>query len=225
MRLLAIAALSAVVPVSFALPASASAPGGVHLSNPALVKPVVHAPASPRPRREAAAPEPRRSAPARAKQARLTGTEWPDTYLIYDSTIASSLPANRDVAVYANGKYQASFASVAHSKTVLWIDVTGSNTGCDALDVEPGDASPATAGEWAEQRLNAYPDAIAVIYTMRAEWGATKQAVGKLPAQLRSRVRWWIADPTGKPHILPGSDATQWYWGSTYDISTATNGF
>lgn len=204
-RLLAIAALSAVVPVSSALPASASTPSGAHLSNSALVKSLVPAAASPKPR--------------------LTGTVQSGTYLIYDSTMPWSLPANRDVAVYANGKYQASFASVGHSKTVLWIDVTGSNTGCDALDVEPGDASPATAGTWAGQRLSTYPGAIAVIYTMRNEWGAAKQAVGKLPADLQARVRWWIADPTGKPHIVPGSDATQWYWGSTYDISTATNGF
>jgi hypothetical protein len=162
---------------------------------------------------------------ALVRPARLTGTAQPDTYLIYDSTTPRSLPANRAVAVYANGRYQASFASVAHSKTVLWIDVTGSNTGCDALDVEPGDASPATAGTWAKARLSTYPDAIAVIYPMRAEWGAAKRAISRLPARVRGRVRWWIADPTGKPHIVPGSDATQWYWGSTYDISTAAHGF
>jgi hypothetical protein len=213
MRLLTVSALAAVVPVSFALPASAATPGGAALSNLALVRPVAYVPAPPR------------SGPAPAKHARLAGAAGPQTYLIYDSTMPWQLPSNRDVAVYANGRYQASFAAVAHSKSVLWIDVTGSNTGCDALDVEPGDASPATAGTWAKARLSATAGSIAVIYTMRAEWQATRQAISKLPAQLRDRVRWWIADPTGKPHIVPGSDATQWYWGSTYDISTAANGF
>jgi hypothetical protein len=42
---------------------------------------------------------------------------------------------------------------------------------------------------------------------------------------MRSHVRYWIADPTGQPHIVPGSDATQWYWGSNVDISTATPRF
>ena len=60
---------------------------------------------------------------------------------------------------------------------------------------------------------------------MRSEWPAVKAAVGKLPAKMRSHVRYWIADPTGTPHIVPGSDATQWYWGSSYDISKATPRF
>jgi hypothetical protein len=42
---------------------------------------------------------------------------------------------------------------------------------------------------------------------------------------MRARIRWWIADPTGTPHIVPGSNATQWYWGTGYDESTALPGF
>jgi hypothetical protein len=42
---------------------------------------------------------------------------------------------------------------------------------------------------------------------------------------MRTQVRWWIADPTGHPHLVPGSQATQWYWGENYDISTAEPGF
>jgi hypothetical protein len=38
-------------------------------------------------------------------------------------------------------------------------------------------------------------------------------------------VQWWIADPTGHPHVVPGSDATQWYWGRNFDVSTANPGF
>ncbi len=40
---------------------------------------------------------------------------------------------------------------------------------------------------------------------------------------MQARIRWWIANPTGYPHLVPGSDATQWYWGSSVDISTATS--
>jgi hypothetical protein len=66
---------------------------------------------------------------------------------------------------------------------------------------------------------------VARIYTMRSEWPAVKSAVGALPASMQSHVRWWIADPTGVPHVVPGSSATQWYWGSNYDITTATPSF
>jgi hypothetical protein len=38
---------------------------------------------------------------------------------------------------------------------------------------------------------------------------------------MHSHIRWWIADPTGSPHIVPGADATQWYWGTGFDESTA----
>jgi hypothetical protein len=41
---------------------------------------------------------------------------------------------------------------------------------------------------------------------------------------MQHQVRWWIADPTGTPHIVPGADATQWYWGHSYDITTARPG-
>jgi len=41
----------------------------------------------------------------------------------------------------------------------------------------------------------------------------------------RSRVRYWIADPTGVPHVVAGSGATQWYWGNSYDITTANPDF
>jgi len=50
-------------------------------------------------------------------------------------------------------------------------------------------------------------------------------AIAALPSSMQSHVRWWIADPTGVPHLVPGSSATQWYWGSGYDISTASPGF
>jgi hypothetical protein len=46
-----------------------------------------------------------------------------------------------------------------------------------------------------------------------------------LPQQMQARVHYWIADPTGYNHVVPGSDATQWYWGKNWDISTAMPGF
>ena len=142
-------------------------------------------------------------------------------YQIYDSVTPSSLPSGKDAAVYANGAYATSAHQVAGHKSVLWIDTNGSNPGANVLDVEPGDATPAAAAAWAQQRLVKHPDSVAIIYTMRSSWQDVKDNVAHLPKGQQDNVRYWIADPTGVKHIVPGSDATQWYWGSSIDISAA----
>jgi len=108
---------------------------------------------------------------------------------------------------------------------VLWIDVVGTDPGANVLDVEPGCVSPSVVPGWVTQRLTARPGALAIIYTTIDEWAAVRSEVAGLPAAMRAQIRWWIADPTGYAHIVPGSDATQWYWGSSYDVSTATPRF
>jgi len=143
----------------------------------------------------------------------------------YDSVTPSAIPANGRVATYATGNYAVSPAQVAGRGRVMWIDTTGSDYRASALDVEPGDATPSGAANWAYQRLSAHPHALAHIYTMLSEWPSVQAACASLPASMRARIRWWIADPTGVPHIVPGSDATQWYWGQSYDISSATPRF
>ena len=144
---------------------------------------------------------------------------------IYDSVTPSSIPAGKDAAVYADGSYQASAASVSGHKHVLWIDTNGSRTDADVLDVEPGDATPAGAAAWVKAKLTKDPAATAIVYTFKANWGPTISSIDALPAAMKSHVKYWIADPTGTPHILPGAEATQWYWGPSYDISTANPGF
>jgi hypothetical protein len=166
---------------------------------------------------------PAHKAPAHKAPAHKAPARKP--YLIYDSVTPSALPAHNAAATYATGNYAASPSDVAGHKTVMWIDVTGYDHSASVLDVEPGDATPSMAATWAWHRLHDNPSALARIYTMRSQWPAVKAAIGHLPAKMRSQVRYWIADPTGSPHIVPGSDATQWYWGKSYDISTATPRF
>ena len=108
---------------------------------------------------------------------------------------------------------------------MLWIDTNGADPRANALDVEPGDATPAMAATWACTSCTPPPAQVAIIYTMRSDWAATQAAVATLPAHMQHHVRWWIADPTGVPHIVPGANATQWYWGHNYDITTARPGF
>ncbi len=144
-------------------------------------------------------------------------------YLIYDSVLPGALPANHVAAVYATGPYAVPATAVQGRGQVLWIDVRGTDPAADVLDIEPGCASPATAAAWVTARLRQYPQSIAVLYTSIAEWALVKGEVAGLPGWMQARIRWWIANPTGYPHLVPGSDATQWYWGSSVDISTATS--
>jgi hypothetical protein len=146
-------------------------------------------------------------------------------YLIYDSVTPTSIPAHQHVATYANGAYAASASSVAGRGNVLWIDTNGSDPKANVLDVEPGDATPAGAAVWVHARLGAERNATAIVYTMLSDWQQVKANVGGLPSWMQSHVRYWIADPTGVPHVVPGSNATQWYWGNNYDITTANPGF
>lgn len=149
----------------------------------------------------------------------------PQLYLIYDSTTPSALPRRHAIAVYADGGYVASRRQVAGRRHVLWIDTNGRDPAASALDVEPGDATPSVAARWARSKLYEEPHSLARIYTMRSEWQAVRHSINRLPSSMRLHVRWWIADPTGVPHIVPGSQATQWYWGPRYDISTASPRF
>lgn len=146
-------------------------------------------------------------------------------YLVYDSVLPQDIPAGQEVATYADGPPSVSPAAVEGRSRVLWIDVNGTDTAAQVIDVEPGCATPPVAASWAYRKLSAQPQADAIIYTSIAEWALVKADVSGLPAAMQARIRWWIADPTGVPHVVPGSQATQWYWGPEYDISTATAQF
>jgi hypothetical protein len=162
---------------------------------------------------------------AKVTHARHTAQAPAKPYQMYDSVTPSAIPGGKAVATYADGPYAASPAAL-HGHHVTWIDTNGSDpAGATVLDVEPGDATPAGAAAWTAQRLDAHPRATAVIYTMRSEWAAAQASIAGLPHWQQHHVRWWIADPTGTPHVVPGSTATQWYWGTHYDISTVNPGF
>ncbi len=93
-------------------------------------------------------------------------------YQIYDSVTPTAIPGGKVVATYATGPYAVPASHVAGRHQVLWIDVNGSDSHANALDVEPGDASPSSAANWAWRKLNADHNSTAIIYTMRSEWPA-----------------------------------------------------
>ena len=205
----------------------AAKPGAV--VKPAAAKPAAAKLAAAKP---AAKPAATHAAPARTaavqrpavhKAAAPTGPTKP--YLVYDSVTPGTLPAGSSAAVYANGAYASSASQVAGHHSVLWIDTNGSDPNANVLDVEPGDATPSGAATWVAAHLAKQPHSVAIVYTMRSDWSAVQDAIGGLPSWEQGHVRYWIADPTGTPHVVPGSAATQWYWGSSYDISTANPNF
>jgi hypothetical protein len=149
----------------------------------------------------------------------------PKPYLMYDSVKPETLPHGKEAAVYVNGAYAAFPRQLGGLHSVLWIDTNGSDPAANVLDVEPGDATPAGAAQWVKHRLSSQPHSVAIIYTMRSDWQQVKDNVAALPGWMQSKVRYWIADPTGVPHVVAGSSATQWYWGDSYDITTANPDF
>lgn len=169
--------------------------------------------------RQQAAPAPH-SAPAPAP---VPAPQLAAPYYVYDSTVPTAIPTGQPAAVYATGAY-ATPDVVGHAQ-VLWIDTNGTDPAANALDVEPGDVTPQAAAPWVDAHLTDYPNTVAIVYTMRSDWPAVQASMGTLPAWMQPHVRYWIADPTDVPHVLPGSSATQWYWGSSYDISTADPNF
>jgi hypothetical protein len=149
---------------------------------------------------------------------------WTKPFLIFDSVTPGAIPSHHLVATYATGPFAVQASQVA-DRNVMWIDTQGSDPHAQALDIEPGDATPSMAATWVSQKLSSDPQTDPVLYTMQSEWPQVKASVGALPQWMQRHVRWWIADPTGYPHLVPGSNATQWYWGQNYDISTAESGF
>jgi hypothetical protein len=146
-------------------------------------------------------------------------------FLVYDSVTPQAIPGNPVVATYADGPNPDTPAMVAGRTNVIWISITGYDYNASALDIEPGCASPSQAASWVSGRLRLHPHGVAILYTMISDWSAVQANAASLPSWMKSHIRWWIADPTGTPHIVPGSQATQWYWGPNYDISTALPGF
>jgi hypothetical protein len=212
-------------PPKAAAPAKPTAPATVAASRPHHPPAHVVVASRQRPRAQAVVRRAAKPAAAPVRHAPAPVPAKPAApYLIYDSVVPTAIPGNNMVATYATGPYAASPGQVA-GRTVMWIDVYGTDYNASALDVEPSDATPDMAASWAYHRLSAHPNQIAHIYTSISEWPSVQQACATLPAWMQARIRWWIADPTGVPHIVPGSQATQWYWGQNYDISTATPNF
>lgn len=135
----------------------------------------------------------------------------------YDSANASTVPAGGDFYLgYIDGAYQTYEALRARFPHARILSITtGANGTADIADCEQGDLTP-------QQAAAGYGTRWHTIYCSRANWIAVNAAMGGRPWN------WFAADPTGVPHLVKGSVATQWAWpgyGSpgNYDISQASD--
>jgi hypothetical protein len=212
--------------------------GTASSGSPLATQPAPAAPPHRRPARPAASPVGRPAAPrsqqaaarptasASATASASPGFSPSKPYEFYDSVEPETVPAGAIVGTYSTGARPVPASAVAGRKQVLWIDTLATDpAGSGALDVEPGCATPSQVPGWVSGRLKAHPTQVAIVYMSLSEWPQVQADVASLPSWMRSRIRWWVADPTGVPHIVPGSSATQWYWGATYDESMAASNF
>jgi hypothetical protein len=142
----------------------------------------------------------------------------------YDATVPQNVPAHAPLATYADGPYAASPSEVS-GHHVMWIDTDGSDPRANALDIEPGDATPTQAASWVEAHEKADPSTKPVLYMSQSNWGAVQASVSSLPSPVRAKVLYWVADPGGPKH-LTGAWATQYNWpdggNGPYDVDSAS---
>lgn len=141
-------------------------------------------------------------------------------FTMYDSTNITNIPANpQAVAGYINGKF-ANFDALVrrfpHAKHLSIAVTSSADAGC--LDIETGDATPADAPAWV-RRQHARGIKRPVVYANTSTIVAVVNALTHSGIK-RDEYLVWTAHYTGKPHIEPGSDATQWEdHQELYDVS------
>lgn len=105
---------------------------------------------------------------------------------------ATGVPRGSYFIAYANGRYANEAEAEAEGLIVVGlVDVNGTVPVGDRkvwLDIENGDATPATLGGWGGFG----------VYTSLANWA---NCIAEIPLERALTIPWWIADWTGQPHL------------------------
>jgi hypothetical protein len=151
---------------------------------------------------------------------------------MYDSVQWTLIPRGAlYIAVYGNGRFAADTGEVASTypkARVYIIDVIGDDPGASIKDVETGDLSINNLPQAIEARFNAHPDSKCRVYCNLSTWPSVKEVVAAgVNSQNRSQIVYWVANPTFPPfpHFVPGSNATQYSFGTDYDTSIIGDAF
>jgi hypothetical protein len=160
----------------------------------------------------------------------------PRRFAMYDAIIVADLPA--DAAAYAgyvNGHWPTwPVLAATHPHAKRLSIAVFSDADADCLDIETGDATPASAPAWV-RRQHARGLNRPVAYANRSTMPAVIRAL-RAAGIKRSQVRLWVADYTGRPHLPilswgarpTRADACQWTdkaHGRSLDESLCAPGF
>ena len=121
---------------------------------------------------------------------------------MYDAVVASNIPVDAEVAAgYIDGLYANYDAVVARTPKAQHVSITVKGAaGAMVADCEAGDLTPGQASNWANAEITALR--APVVYLSRSTYEG--------PYAWPDGTRFWIADWTGTPHLVPGSVATQY---------------
>lgn len=143
------------------------------------------------------------------------------TFVMFDSVTVSEIFATAiAVAGYVGGNFPTykdlllKFPKAKHLSIAV-----NSSEDAETLDVENGDATVADIPAWVKRQL-ARGVKRPCIYASLSKWGEINAILAQF--SLNSRVRRWVADYTGTPHIPEGFDACQFtdtYAGRNLDAS------
>jgi hypothetical protein len=137
---------------------------------------------------------------------------------MYDALDLNAIPANAQIVAYYphDSRTTGSVSRFSKSTVLVTIDNQGTHTDCDVLDVEPGAAWPPSAivDRWLAAKLA--QGKTGTIYANLANIGEVRAATSRA-------FDWWAAQWTNVPHSVPGSVATQYEGGGSFDLSLVTD--
>ena len=142
---------------------------------------------------------------------------------MYDSTEWWLIPRDAAyIAAYANGNFAANMDDLRKMFPKTWvfmIDVLGNDPDAGVKDIETGDIRVTSVNNVVMDRHDKHPNDLIRLYMNLSTWPGVKDEVRRLSAPVQKLIRYWTANPFTPPHIVPGSSATQYAWGKSYDTS------
>lgn len=131
------------------------------------------------------------------------------TVTAWDSVNPLSIPSDAEAVFwYIDGRVSKwPVGALDRFSTPLKLSITtASHPDADINDCETGDDTPVQSAAWAHDRVSR--GKIARIYSNLSTWPELLRLCNDIP------VLWFVANPTGVPHILTGATATQYAWSS-----------
>ena len=131
--------------------------------------------------------------------------------LCYDSTNPQQIPTSAPiVAGYIDGLYAWSPSEWALFPNAQHVTITVFGAaGARVADCESGDLTVKASALWAQREVSA--GRRPTIYSDTSSYSSIVAACNQIGVS-RGAWDWWAADPTGGPHLVASSVATQFAW-------------